>query len=98
MNCKCECNCVKKPTHICCEQFDLIKKTYDPVTRTYTIDGEIAIRCCPACGTDLPKSLQEEWRSTLHKEYGVEDYYASIWNPMVPEEFKSDTWWKKRNL
>lgn len=52
---------------------------------------------CPRCGTKFPHELGDEWYEILQEEYGIED-------PMdedahrLPEEFKTDEWWKKRGL
>ena len=73
-------------------------KSYCEYTRIYWLPDDNIISFCPGCGKELPKSLQNEWYATLYKEYGIEGEHASIWNPMVPEEFKSDAWWKNRGL
>ncbi|MGH3056094.1 MAG: DUF6980 family protein [Gaiellaceae bacterium] len=73
-------------------------KSFNPVLREYTLLENASMNFCPSCGKQLPKSLGDEWLTILRKEYGVIGEAASVWNPMVPEEFKSDAWWKKRNL
>lgn len=54
---------------------------------------------CPYCGTKLPASLdgaKDEYRNELEKAVGKE--YCDIKPEDIPEEFKSDEWWKKRGL
>ena len=52
---------------------------------------------CPWCGIKLPKELDEEWEAILEKEYGIKE---PGWKKTeeLPEEFKTDEWWKKRGL
>ena len=60
----------------------------------------VGILYCPFCGTKLPSSLDEvDMEPFLRKEYGWTD--NDCWGyPMreLPEEFKTDEWWKKRGL
>ena len=54
---------------------------------------------CPWCGTKLPKELGDEWVDTLYHEYGLKSPCEGDEDAdKVPEEFKSDKWWKKRGL
>ena len=54
---------------------------------------------CPWCGTKLPKELGDEWMDTLYNEYGLKSPCEGDEDAdKVPEEFKSDKWWKKRGL
>ena len=54
---------------------------------------------CPWSGIKLPKRLMNKFYNVLEKEHGMEDEdivkddYAH-----VPDEFKTDEWWKKRGL
>jgi len=52
---------------------------------------------CPWCGTKLPKELSDEWYEVLEKEYNITDPIHDERNK-VPEEFRTDEWWKKRGL
>ncbi len=54
----------------------------------------IVIYNCPWCGKKLPKNLRDEWLTEL-KKMGIED---PILSPDIPEEFKTDEWWKRRDL
>ena len=51
---------------------------------------------CPNCGARLPKDLLDEYCDELEKAVGKE--YCDIKEDEIPEEFKSDEWWKKRGL
>ena len=93
------------------EQADDSPLTYSPDHRSYTISAPRAlvkknivwlgyrVDFCPFCGTKLPKDLTEEWFDILEKEYGLDDpYYYPEQKKLIPEEFKTDEWWKKRGL
>lgn len=95
MDCKCPCTCVKE--QYCCDTFKCMDKDYCSYKRIFYLDC-LPINFCPGCGKELPQSLDNEWKEVLMKEYGIEEDHCSIWNPMVPEEFKSDAWWKTRGL
>jgi len=53
---------------------------------------------CPYCGTKMPKSLLEDdiYYDELEKAVGKE--FCDIKEEEIPEEFKTDEWWKKRGL
>ena len=53
---------------------------------------------CPWCATILPTDLGEMYDHILETEYGIEPGWDVENNPNLPEEFKSDEWWKRRNL
>lgn len=76
---------------------------YYPITREYglILNHSSAIQLifyCPWCGTKLPKDLREEFFNILEKEYGIEPEFDIQNDPNIPEEFKSDEWWKKLGL
>lgn len=76
---------------------------YYPISREYGIPlkGSSAIQLlsyCPWCGKKLPKSLRDEYFDILEKEYGLDNYDIDDHPERIPEEFKSDEWWKKRSL
>jgi len=88
----------------CCKQLTFHAKekekiiVYEPATRSVGIrisdDVFQLIRHCPWCATRLPKELSEELSRIVFDELkldGYDDY-------RLPEEFKSDAWWKKRGL
>ena len=55
---------------------------------------------CPFCGKKLPEELYDsDMDDILQKEYGwTKEYCAQYPRPELPEEFKTDEWWKKRGL
>ena len=85
---------------------------YEPDMRTYNFrlydKGEyIGVRqrlfYCPWCGKKLPKTLGDEWEEVLQNEYGmaINDVFDKTgrWDELkVPEELRTDEWWKKRGL
>ena len=94
----------------CCSKMDYaiqderIPIKYSPVLRSYflpfiTMKHVVhPIMHCPWCGNELPKSLQKEFFDILEKEYDIEPELDIQNDPNIPEEFKSDEWWKKRGL
>ncbi|MCC7415360.1 MAG: hypothetical protein IT346_04725 [Epsilonproteobacteria bacterium] len=72
---------------------------YSPRFRAYSIklassSGLQMIYYCPWCGMKLPSDLYDEFFAILESEYNIDDTD----NPRIPQEFKSDEWWKKRRL
>lgn len=71
--------------------------TYSIKFREYGIrilDGGtsiISIFFCPWCGKKLPESLRDDWFDTL-ENMGFDD--PRVQN--IPEDFKSDAWWRKK--
>jgi hypothetical protein len=51
---------------------------------------------CPYCGAKQPQSLEFERDDALEEALGKD--YNDIEDDEIPEEFKSDKWWKKRHL
>jgi hypothetical protein len=93
----------------CCNQMNNFldeKKVcvgYDPTIREYYINlnGSNAIQIiqfCPWCGEKLPKNLSKEYFRILKKTYNIKHMLGIMDNPNIPEEFKTDEWWKKRGL
>lgn len=75
---------------------------YNLVLREYYInlkyvDAVQLIKYCPWCSSKLPESLEESYFLILKNEYGIEFPYTEDAD-RVPEEFKTDEWWKKRGL
>lgn len=56
------------------------------------------VKFCPYCGTKLPDDLVEKWMDILEQEYNIDDPYDPKQKKLIPEEFKTDEWWKKRGL
>ena len=53
---------------------------------------------CPFCSTKLPPNLMDKYYNIIEKEYKIDDPHDTEQEKLVPEEFKTDQWWKKRNL
>lgn len=98
----------EKITH-CCQLMDKfindprVGISYSKVMREYYIDliDGPAKQCpsyCPFCGTKLPSSLRDEYFDILEKEFNVDDDWDEEQAKRIPEEFKTDEWWKKRGL
>jgi len=98
------------PHQHCCHTMDYgttditVPLQYIPVLREYRLQNtekpytSYIITYCPWCGTQLPKSLRATWFATLKTEYGLKPHIDMLYSPELPEEFKSDAWWKKRNI
>ena len=76
---------------------------YEPAYREYYIETKesvviYVISYCPWCAKKLPENLTNEWFAILEKEYGLDDPDSKEQQKLVPEEFKTDKWWKKRGL
>lgn len=81
---------------------------YDPISRGFSIDykeecggGMQTIFFCPWCGSKLPKELLSEYEEEISKELGFSFADSDIVgsdDPRIPEEFRTDQWWKKRGL
>ena len=52
----------------------------------------ITINYCPFCGKELPESKREIFFDE------IESLNVNIVDDELPEEFKTDEWWKKRGL
>ena len=51
---------------------------------------------CPYCGTKQPESLIFIRDAEIEKAVGKD--FCDITEDEIPEEFKTDEWWKKRRL
>ena len=98
----------KKIVHCCKLMTDFIDDKrvqigYRPRYRDYFIPllNQRAIQgifYCPWCGTKLPADLLDEYFDTLEKEYNIDDPDRAEEAGVLPEEFKSNEWWKERKL
>lgn len=95
-------HCCQQMYYHATEENSLIK--YNPEDRTYRFilhdDSEgayLALYYCPWCGKKLPKELGEEWCKVVKEELGLDYVFAEEW-ATLPEEYKTDKWWKKRGL
>ncbi|WP_316353420.1 DUF6980 family protein [Candidatus Trichorickettsia mobilis] len=84
------------------EEHELVR--YHSETRNYhfilhgnNLGMEQEMYYCPWCGAKLPKSLSEEWCKVIKENFGLDDVFAQEWAEL-PEEFKTEEWWKKRGL
>ena len=93
----------------CCEQMDhLLQDTrvqigYIGMHREYFIKLRPSraiqlIDYCPWCGQKLPKALSAEWYEILESLLGEVIYELDYSDERIPEEFRDETWWIKRNL
>ena len=60
-----------------------------------------AMQClfyCPWCSEKLPKSVRSKWFDILNEEYNIDDPDSEEQEKLIPAEFKTDEWWKKRKL
>lgn len=76
---------------------------YEPMVRDYGIlCGRNSIRMlsfCAWCGTKLPESLHSKIFDVTEHELGIPRYEADFENyANLPDEFKTDEWWRKRGL
>lgn len=57
------------------------------------------IKNCPWCGKKFVKGLREEFFNTLENEFDIITSVGEYKERKdIPEEFKTDEWWKKRDL
>jgi len=56
------------------------------------------IMYCPWCNKKLPERLRDKWFEILEKEYNLDDPRREEQEKLIPEEFETDEWWKKRGL
>lgn len=95
----------------CCdnmEYYATIKNSlleYSPEDRgynfliTHTTRGtHQSMEYCPWCGTKLPEDLGEKWVAVIKEELGYDDPFFELGYDNLPEEFRTDAWWKKRGL
>ena len=90
-------------TH-CCDMmgFHIYKREkiirYDAPTRTYGIKATKTVRqridFCPWCGVKLPSDLSDELVRIMFDELDLTGFD----DPRMPQELKTDEWWKKRGL
>ena len=97
-------NCCCEDLMTCIERNEL---AYDPVRASFWFYfkieneegyGQYCMRYCPYCGTKLPKDLivSDDYFDELEKVLGKD--FCDIKDDEIPEEFKSDEWWRKRNI
>ena len=79
--------------------------SYDPVFREYFIPFKNTrtkqlLIFCPWCGVKLPKDLGQEFFDIFYDKLHLDliPNTEVLETPGLPEEFKTDEWWKKRKL
>ena len=82
--------------HDAIEKYKIIR--FDSSLRDWDIffepNGSMPLDFCPWCGAKLPAPLNSVIYKVLKREYSIEN--PDIWNfTNVPDEFRSDAWWKK---
>lgn len=93
--------------HHCCNQMDYhINERekliyYDKIRNFYALNFSKStiqtIKYCPWCAFELP-NLYDEWFNILEEEYGIEGPLDDAEKHKIPQEFKTDEWWRKRGL
>ena len=89
----------------CCDEYirGIQEKSlrYNMIMRRYYINVDKRfmrqIRFCPWCGKLFANDLSEKWWDVLEEEYGITDPRNDD-KHRVPPEFKTDEWWRKREL
>jgi len=77
---------------------------FDPFVREYYLHVEgsttrITFAFCPWCGSQLPHSLRHELIDIIETEYKLDvPIFEVKGNKLLPKEFETDEWWKKRGL
>ena len=74
---------------------------YGSIFREYYIESSkgLHIDFCPWCGEKLLESLRDKFFQILELEYKIFTDIGEYWVRLdLPEEFKTDEWWKKRGL
>ncbi len=63
----------------------------------YYQDGPVAVFVyCPWCGMELPDSLRDDFFQLIEDKYGMDNGYNEL--DELPEEMRTDEWWRKRCL
>jgi len=82
----------------CCDHLFLYNAIYDEYGVIIHDGGSsyIEIAFCPFCGHRFNESKRYKFFELLENELHYGDLEIS--NGDIPEEFKSDEWWRKRGL
>jgi hypothetical protein len=72
------------------------------IPQYYITDGRLhmyfPISYCSWCGMQLPKNLSSEWYALVKEKFGLTDFAEIEVMKLLPEEFRTNQWWKKRKL
>lgn len=79
-------------------QYILTAPDYLRSKRRNVIYPTFIITHCPRCGLKLPDNLFDEWHDIMEKEFGLSGLIGPDEAHLIPEEYKTDEWWKKRGL
>ncbi len=93
----------------CCRDMEILGLkenivSYNKIFREYYFTSNkgnviTTLSYCPWCGSKLSKDLREEFFNALETEYNLDLSIADIKDcKILPEEFTTDEWWKKRKL
>ena len=75
-----------------------VKRYFYTIHRTRTTNEGDRLLACEYCSKEWPKELSKEYDEVLEKEFGITSDSEAYKKNEVPEEFKSEEWWKKRGL
>ena len=82
--------------------YDEIRGSFWFYFKRYGKSRSYGLHCasyCPYCGAKLHEDLVDELEEILENEYGIMLCNVDLNDPnTLPEEFRSDEWWKKRGL
>jgi hypothetical protein len=78
--------------------FILTVPEYLRVKKKNVVYSNYKLSHCPRCGTKFPESLADEWYDIIEKELGIDGLIGQDQEHLIPEEYKTDEWWKKRRL
>ncbi len=71
------------------------------IPQDYLKENEVCISFkisyCPRCGTKLPENLTDAWWDIIEEKFGISELFDERLKDL-PEEFKTDAWWKNRGL
>jgi hypothetical protein len=80
-------------------QANLRRYLIKEITEGTTITMANKICYCPWCGKRLPEPLGGKIEEILEKEYHLKEPWSSDKKTkLIPPEFQTDEWWKKRGL
>lgn len=84
--------------HAYLREYVLTAPDYLRSKKKNVIYSSFIITHCPRCGTEFPESLSDQWYDVMEKEFGLKGLIGADEAKLIPEEYKTDEWWKKRGL
>ena len=108
VGCK-NCTCKREKTQHCCDLMNSFLEDlkvpikYYPITREYMLLSRYSyavqpLAYCPWCSKKLPEPLGKVYAELMQAQEGYVPRLDPHHQPIAPEEFTSDEWWKKRGL